>query len=489
MAVVNRAERRPRGAAGSGIAAELCATLALAAPLAAANLAQMAMGVTNTAMIGRLGATPLAAAGLGGTVYFTGGIMLQGILYAVAPLGAHALGAGDRGAAGRTAGAGLALAALFAVPFVAAIVSFDRLLGAFGYDPALAAEIGRYLRAIAWGGPAFLGFEVVVSLFTVLARTRWVMAVLLICVAGNAFLNWVLIFGHFGLPALGVAGSGYASAVNQWLMLAGLALCTRLVPGFEGLRLVRNAFAASRTELANILRLGLPIGAIRGVEAGVFTTAGILIGLLGASALGAHQIATTTASITFMVPLGLAQAATVRVASEVGAGRPRAARRASFVALALGIAFMSATAAMLWMFPRTIIAAYIDAADPANDGVVAIARHLLAIAALFQVFDGTQVITAGALRGYKDTLVPMLLAAFGYWGAGFVGGALLAFPLGRGAVGMWWGLALGLAVVAVLLTLRLHRLARRVERGAAAPAWPAGSGARFGFRFRPRSGA
>jgi MATE family, multidrug efflux pump len=468
MFALRRTERWPRSAAGSGVAAELGATVALAAPLAAANLAQMAMAVTNTAMIGRLGAVPLAAAGLAGTVYFTGGFMLQGILYAVAPLGAHALGAGNRDAAGRIAGAGLALSVFLALPFVIAAANIGRLLAAFGYDPALAAEIARYLRAIVWGGPAFLGFEVLACLCAVLARTRAVMAVLLVCIAGNAFLNWVLIFGHLGLPALGVAGSGYASAFNQWLMLAGLALCVRLMPAFSGLRLLRNACAVQRAELAKILRLGLPIGTMRGIEFGVFTISGILIGLLGAAALGAHQIALTTASITYMVPLGLGQAATVRVAHELGAGRPRGARRAGFVALALGIAFMTVMASVLWTCPRPIIGVFINASDPGNREIVGIARHLLAIAALFQVVDGIQATTAGTLRGYRDTMVPMLLAAFGYWGAGFIGGALLAFPLGHGAAGMWWGLALGLAVVAALLTLRLDRLARRIERGAEA---------------------
>ncbi|MGH7038062.1 MAG: MATE family efflux transporter [Stellaceae bacterium] len=465
MAPVNRSGWWLRGAAGPGIATELRATLALAAPLAAANLAQMAMGVTNTVMVGRLGTVPLAAAGLGGMLYFTGGVVLQGILYAVAPLAAHAIGEGDRGRAGRIAGAGLMLAVLFALPFVAALANLDRLLRVLGYGSALTAEIGLYLRAIAWGGPACLGFAVLDSLFAVLLRVRSTMVVLLVCVAGNAVLNWVLIFGHLGAPALGVAGAGYASAVNQWLMLAGLALCTRIVPGFAGLRLVRNALAADRTELAKILRLGLPIGGIRGIEAGLFMTAGVLIGLLGAAALGAHQIATTTASITFMVPLGLGRAATVRVAGELGAGRLSAARRAGFVALALGIAFMGMAAIVLWVCPQAIIAAYVNAADPANRDLVRIARHLLAIAALFQVFDGTQVIAAGALRGYKDTLVPMVLAAVGYWGVGFAGGWLLAFPLGYGAVGLWWGLALGLAAVAALLTWRLHRLAGSMERG------------------------
>ena len=470
MVSVNRAGPRSRDVRGFAVRAELHTTLALAAPLAAANLAQMAMGVTNTVMVGRLGALPLAAAGLGGMLYFTGGVLLQGILSAVAPLAAHALGAGDRAAAGRIGGAGLVLALLLAVPFVAALTSLDRLLQWLGYDAALAAEIGRFLRAIAWGGPAFLGFAVLRSLLAALSHTRAIMAVLLLCVAGNAGLNWVLIYGHLGAPALGVAGSGYASATNQWLILAGLALCARIMPGLAGLRVLRNAFAPSWTPMASVLRLGLPIGGIMGVEVGVFLAAGILIGLLGTAALGAHQLVLNCAGISFMVPLGLGQAATVRVAYELGAGRVLAARRAGFVALALGIGFMSATAVVLRTVPDAIIAVYIDIADLANRGTVEIARRLLVIAALFQVFDVMETIAAGALRGYKDTMVPMLLAGFGYWGAGFGGGWLLAFPLGYGAVGLWWGLALGLAVVAILLTLRLHLLAPPAIRSAEAAA-------------------
>jgi MATE family multidrug resistance protein len=297
-----------------------------------------------------------------------------------------------------------------------------------------------------------------------------VMAVLLVCVAGNALLNWVLIYGHLGAPALGVAGSGYASAINQWLMLAGLALCIRITPRLAALRVLRSAWAPSRSEMANILRLGLPIGGFMGIEVGVFLTAGILMGLLGAAALGAHQLVLNCASITFMVPLGLSQAATVRVAYELGAGRAFAARRAGFTALALGTLFMGATAVVLWTFPQAIIAVYVDMAEPANRDVVLIARRLIAIAALFQVVDGMQVIAAGALRGYKDTMTPMLLAAFGYWGAGFAGGWVFAFPLGYGPVGLWCGLALGLAVVALLLTLRLYLLAPAISRGAPAVA-------------------
>jgi MATE family multidrug resistance protein len=462
MKPVDPAGRRSR------VGAELRATLGLATPLVAANLAQMAMGVTDTVMVGRLGALPLAAAGLGAMLYFTGGVMLQGILSAVAPLTAHALGTGDRDAAGRIAGAGLVLAVLLALPFVAVLTSLPVLLEAFGYDAVLVVEIGRFLRAIAWGGPAFLSFAVLRSLFAALSQTRAIMAVLVVCVAGNAALNWVLIYGHLVMPPLGVAGSGYASAINQWLIFAGLALCTRIVPGVAGLRMLRSALAGSRRAMASLLRLGLPIGGMMGIEVGVFLAAGILIGLLGTAALGAHQLVLNSAGLTFMVPLGLSQAATVRVAYELGAGRTRAARRAGFVALALGIGFMSATAVVLWTVPEAVIAVYVDIADPANHQTVEIARQLIAIAALFQVFDGMQTIAAGALRGYKDTFVPMLLATAGYWGAGFAGGWLLAFPLGHGAVGLWWGLALGLAVVAILLTLRFHLLAQPIRREAPA---------------------
>lgn len=441
------------------IGTELRATLGLAAPLAAANLAQMAMGLTDTIMVGRLGTVPLAAAGLGAMFYFSGGVMLQGIISAVAPLAAHAIGAGDQAAARRFAGAGLGVAALLALPFIAVLAGLDRLLAFLGYDPALAGEIGRFLRAIAWGAPAFLVFAALRSLFAACSRTRPVMAVLVICIACNGVLNWALIYGHLGAPALGMAGSGYASAINQWLIVAGLALCTRLLPGLSFSRLLADACLPSWAATASVLRLGLPIGGIMGVELGVFLAAGIMMGLLGPAALGAHQIVLNCASITFMVPLGLGQATTVRVAYELGTGRPLAAHRAGLTALTIGIGFMGLTAIVLWAVPQAIIAVYIDIAEPANRETVRIAARLLAIAAVFQVFDGMQTIAAGVLRGYKDTFVPLLLAGLGYWGIGFLAGCVLAFPLGYGAVGLWWGLALGLAVVAVLLIARLHLLA------------------------------
>jgi MATE family, multidrug efflux pump len=437
-----------------GIAAEVRATVAVAGPLAAANLAQMAMGFTNTVMVGSLGSAALAAAGLGASLYFTIAMVCSGVLTAVAPLAAHAIGANDPRRAGQVAGKGLVLAALLAVPVITTLMAVPRLLGALGYDAVLAGEIGRFLGAIAWAVPGFLGFAVLRSFLVAASHSRTVMIALVLCVPLNAGLNWVLIFGHFGAPPLGIAGSGCATAIIQWLMFAGLALYAAVMPSLAEYRM--RPFSRHWNEIGRILRLGLPIGGILGLEIGVFATTGILMGLLGADALGAHQLVMNCISVVFMVPLGIAQAATVRVAVALGSGVPAAARHAGFVAIALGVAYMAIMAVVLVAAPRTIAKIYVDIDAPANRGLGEIALSLLAIAAVFQIFDGVQAIAAGALRGYRDTAIPLLLAVIGYWGVGFAGGWLLAFPAGYGAIGLWTGLAVGLAAVALMLTLRLH---------------------------------
>jgi MATE family multidrug resistance protein len=442
------------------IASEIRATLTLAVPLAAANLSQMAMSVIDTVMVGRLGAVPLAAVALGGGFYFTSVVICLGVLTAVAPLAAYAIGAGDRDAAGRIAGSGLVLAGLLSLPVIAAMTVADRLLAVIGYDAALSVEIGRFLHAVCWGAPGFLAFAVLRSLLTALQRTRGVMIVLTLCVPANAALNWVFIYGHLGLPALGLTGAAVASASVQWLMMAGLiGVMWRSRPRAHAPFLARDRHMIL-ADFARILRLGGPIGGLQALEIGVFVTAAAVVGLFGADALAAHQIAINYASITFMVPMGIGQAATVRVAGERGAGMMPAARRAAFVALALGTGFMGVSAVVIWAAPHAIVAVYVAAGDPANRTLVALALRFLFFAGLFQVVDGMQVVAVGGLRGYEDTIMPMLFAALGYWGIGFAGGWALTFPLGLGPIGMWWGFVIGLATVAALLTARLYRQSR-----------------------------
>ena len=435
---------------------ELRALMRLALPLAGANLAQMAMALTNTVMVGHLGGEALSAAGLGGALYFTLTIACQGVLIAVAPLAARAIGAGDRAAAGEAAAAGLLLAALAALPILWGLSAADRLLAAIGYRPELAAEIGRYLSAIRWAAPAFLLFGVLRALLAAAARARAVMLVVLCAIPANAVLNWALIFGHLGLPEWGIVGSGAATAFVQWAMSLGLLILLLAAPLGTPLRLPRRPLR----QIGQILRLGLPIGGMIALETCLFATTGVLMGLFGTDALGAHQLVINFASLTFMVPLGIGQAATVRVAYELGAGRPGRAGHAAFVALCCGAVFMSAAASLMGLAPRAIAGLYLHIADPENRGLVRIALHLFAIAALFQIFDGTQTIAAGALRGFHDTTAPMAIAAVGYWAVGFLGGWALAFPLGFGPEGLWGGLALGLAVVAAALSVRLFALAR-----------------------------
>src|SRR5215472_665459 len=254
--------------AHAAIIAEMRATAAVAGPLAAANLAQMAMGFTNTVVVGSLGSGALAAAGLGASLYFTVALVCSGILTAVAPLAAHAIGAGDNRRAGRVAGAGLVLAALLAVPVVAVLLVAGRLLIALGYEPALAAEIGRFLGAIAWAAPGFLGFAVLRGFLVAASRSRTVMIALILCIPMNAGLNWILVFGHLGAPALGIAGSGSATAIIQWLMLTGLGCYTHMAPSLTKFRL--RPILRCWDEIGRIVRLGLPIGGILGLEIGVF---------------------------------------------------------------------------------------------------------------------------------------------------------------------------------------------------------------------------
>jgi MATE family multidrug resistance protein len=447
----------------SPIFREVRATLVLAMPLAAANVSQMAMSVVDTVMVGTLGAVPLAAVALGGGFYFTSVVICQGVLTAVAPLSAYSIGSGDRDAAGRVAGSGLVLAAVFSVLVIAVMTAGGGLLGLIGYDPALAEQIARFLRAICWGAPGFLGFVVLRSLLASLARARAVMIVLMLCVPANVGLNWVLIFGHLGMPALGLTGAAYASASVQWLMFIGLALAVWALRLRDRAPRLRGEWHEIGADFRRIFKLGGPIGGLQALEIGVFVVSSAVVGLFGADALAGHQIAINYASMTFMIPLGVAQAATVRVAAERGAGAPAAGRLAAFVALGLGASVMAASAIVIWTVPGVIVSAYVAVGNPANAALVAFALRFLAFAALFQIADGVQVVAAGALRGYEDTTVPMLLAGLGYWLIGFAGGWTLAFPLGLGPVGMWWGFVIGLVTVAALLTVRLYHRAGRAQ--------------------------
>lgn len=440
---------------------EIRATIGLAWPLVLGNLAQTGMTTTDVLFMGRLGPDSLAAGSLGFNLFFALFIFGMGVLTATSAMIAVERGR-NRFAVRevrRTVRQGLWMAVAIAVPLWVVLWNAEPILVAAGQKPALAAAAAEYLRAMQWSLLPFLVYIVLRSTMAALERPGWSLVVVIAAFALNALANWVLVFGNWGFPALGLFGSGLATTFATTAMALGAALVLVLDRRFRRYRLFGRFWRADWPRFAALWRLGAPIGATLLFEVWIFNAAVFLMGLIGTAALAAHTIAIQIASLAFMVPMGLAQAATVRVGRAHGADDRPGARRAGHAALALALGFMSVSAATMVILPGPLIAGFIDTADAANAEVVRLAIVFLAMAALFQLADGAQVVAAGMLRGLHDTRVPMLLALAGYWGIGLPVGVLLGFPAGLGGLGIWIGLAAGLAVVAVLLLARWRRFA------------------------------
>lgn len=430
-------------------------TARLAAPLAIAQLSQMAMSVTDTVLLGSLGPDALAAGGLGANLFFVVVTLLQGVLTSVSVSVAHARGAMAEDRVPHIYWTGFALSLLLAVPAFALLSFAQPLLLAFGEPAALARNVGEYAAVLRFAAPgSLIGVGLMRSFLPAIGGAKRLLWVSLAGVGVNAFLNYGLIHGAFGLPRLGFLGSATATTITIWLT------AITLVALLHGRSTFRHFVAATRPRLplmGELFGIGWPVAITYGVESTLFLATGLTVGVLGESSLAAHQIALNVASVAFMVPLAIGQAANVRVGYWAGAGAPVAARHAGFVALGLGVAFMSLSGLVLIVAPHAIVGLYLKLDDPANARTVVLATSLLGIAAVFQIVDGMQTVGSGCLRGLKDTRVPMLAATLGYWGIGFPTGYWFAFHAGLGARGLWWGLAAGLASVAMLMTWRFHR--------------------------------
>lgn len=424
----------------------------------------MSMSFVDVVMVGRLGTSALAAAVLGSTTFFTLSLVCVGVILAVNPTVSQAIGSGDEALAARATRQGLWLALLLGAPLTVALGWAEEGLLLAGQAPETAALAGEYLRAIRWGLVPSLAFAAFRGFYEGTGRARPVLFATLIGVVVNVLCNDLLMYGRYGLPALGLEGTGWSSTIVMVAMAASLAVGIRLSPSLRRFEVLTGLRRPDPSMLGELVRLGAPIGATLGLEAGLFSVGTLLVGLFGETALAAHQIALNAASFTFMVPLGIGMASTVRVGHEVGAGNEAGARLAGFVAVGLGTTFMVASALFLWLRPGWIIAIYAGSTpDPA---MAQLAGGLLGIAAVFQIVDGMQATAGGALRGLKDTRIPMLIGAISYWGIGMGTGATLAFGLGWGSQGLWWGLTAGLAAAAVLL---LARFARRTRTHVVAP--------------------
>jgi multidrug resistance protein, MATE family len=441
---------------------EFRATLALGWPLVLTNLAQVALTTTDVIVLGRLGAPTLAAGTLGVNLYFGLLLFAIGLVTATSPMMAGAIGRKRHAVreVRRTFRQGLWSALIIALPCWVLLWHSKDVLLLFGQEPQLAADAQSLVRLLQWGFFPALGFVALRSFVAALERPLWALVVMGAAILFNIAANWVLVFGHLGVPALGLRGSGLATTLSNTFVFISLAMVVAFGRKFRRYYLFGRWWRSDWPRLVALWRLGLPIGVTLAFEVTVFNAAVFLMGQFGTTAIAAHAIAIQIASASFMVPLGLGQAATVRVGLARGGGDRAGITRAGWTAFSLAIAFMATMSMVMTVAPQLLIGAFVDINDPANVAVVQTAVSFLAWAAVFQIADGAQVVGAGMLRGLQDTRAPMLYAAFGYWGIGMSLSLILAFKVGLGGVGIWIGLAAGLVVVACIMMRRWIRRER-----------------------------
>jgi MATE family multidrug resistance protein len=445
---------------------ELAETLKLAVPIALTQLGQIAMMTTDLALIGRLGDEAVAAAGLAHTVFFVTFTFGMGLVSAVAPLAAQAFGARNPRLVRRALRVGLWAALMISLPMIALPLFGEQILLLLGQAPATARLAQKYLLGLAWGGMPALWFLAIRGFMGAVNRPEPGLWITLAAIPANALLVWLLIHGGLGLPRLELFGAGLATTIiNAGMFLASLWFAVRRRP-FKKYRVLGRIWRIDWALMRQLIAIGAPISVAFLLEYGLFGAAGLLMGLIGTTALAAHQIALQIAAILFMVPFGIGMAATVRVGHAVGRGDTPAVRRAGFVATLLGIVFMSIMTLAV-IVGRFAIARFFfgEAADSAG-AVIELTAKLLLVGATFFVADGIQTVVAGALRGLNDTRVPLLFAAISYWLVGFPTACGLGFQTGLGAIGVWIGLSCGTAVHATLLILRFQTLARRLTANA-----------------------
>jgi MATE family multidrug resistance protein len=401
--------------------------------------------------------------------------MGMGMVRAVGPLVSQAVGAEAPAAVGRSVRQGLWLAGGLGLGILLILSNIEPVLRWTGQGPTAIEGATMYLDAIRWGILPFLGFAALRSFVEGLSRPLPVTIIAFIGVGVNIGANELLMFGHWGLPALGLAGTGWASTIVFSALFGLLALFVHCTEPFS----THGVFARLREPdlptLQELVWVGAPMGASRGVESSLFMVTTVMMGTLGTTALAAHQVALQCAAFAFMVPLGIGMAGTVRVGQAAGAQNAMGARRAGGVAMGLATLFMAGTAVLFWTLPQPIVGLYLDLSDPGNAEVITLAVQLLGVAAVFQLFDGLQVAAHGALQGLKDTRVPMAIAVATYWGIGLMTGYLRGVRGGGGPEALWWGLVAGLAAASVVLLARFPRQVGRAVEEEAVPSGTNGS--------------
>ncbi len=433
---------------------EIAATLALAWPLVLAQLAQFSLQITDVIMMGWLGREALAAGSLAAALLHPVVVFGIGALSAVSPMVAQAIGAKDYTSVRRSARQGIWVAFVISVLIMILLYQSQHIYALGGQMPGLSAEAARYLNFAAIGVFPSLGFVALRSLVTAHSETRIILVTTIASFFVNFAGNYLLMFGKFGFPALGLAGAGISTSVVQTFVFIFLALYVVFKKSYRKYDLLARFWKPDWPRFFELFRIGIPIGLMVMVEVGLFAAAVFLMGWIGTDALAAHTVAVQLASLAFMVPLGLSQATTVRTGLAYGARCLEGIHRAGWVSVLISALFNSISCASFLLFPHFLVGLYLDPTVAANSVPFALAVSYLAYAGLFQLVDGLQATMAGALRGLSDTNVPMLIAIVGYWICGLPISYFCGFILGWEGEGIWLGLASGLAITAASLTYR-----------------------------------
>jgi MATE family multidrug resistance protein len=429
----------------------------LAVPVVLAELGWMTMGLVDTLMVGRIGPEAIGAVGIGSSLFMGICIFAMGLLLGLDTLVSHAFGAGRLDECHNWLAHGVVLSLVLAVPITLLVLGLSSSLKGLGLHPEVLRLAQPYLSILAWSIPPLLLYASFRRYLQGMGVVRPVMIALVTANILNAVVCWILIFGHFGLPALGVRGAAWATVAAR-VVMCGFLFCA-IVLREHGRRpgLFETPLGIDMHRMRRLIALGLPAASQVTLEVGVFAAATALAGRLPPASLAAHQIAINIASLTFMVPLGVSSAGAVRVGHAVGRRDAAGAARSGWTAFLFGTLFMTCAAATFLIMPRALIGAFTSDASVLKTGTA-----LLFVAAVFQLFDGVQGVATGVLRGLGDTRTPMLWNLAGHWFIGLPLGYALCFTAGLGVIGLWWGLSSGLIICGVALLIVWSRRIRRL---------------------------
>lgn len=430
-------------------------------PLLVAFLIELGIYYTDLLVIGRLGSLALGGVGLAGNIMWEATYVGFSMLTVVSVIVAHAFGAGRTGEVGGGVRAGLGLAVAISLPWMAFGWFLPDILLATGQDPEVVAVGRDYLHAMIWHLPATFLFMVLRQFVTGLSRPVVITIITAAAVPANLLFNVLLVFGLFGLPEMGVAGAGVATALVAWLKLGVMVVWIRRQPQLVAFDPLRNLLTFDWPMWRQLLRLGLPVAASRVIEGSMSQATTFFMGFFGAAALAAHSVLVAGVMLCGSIAVGFGHGASVRVAQEFGGRRLKGAVRAGWFGVVAVIAVVLPATLLLWLAPDTITSLVLDPADPANDEAFALVREMRWIAGAFFVVQAAEVVMSRALRGLKDMFVPMLMAAIGFLAIGVPAGWLLAFRTNAGPEGLWLGMTLGFAITGTMLLLRWRRFGRR----------------------------